>query len=89
MKFKRRDTSFCYDCMEPVDNAEHAFFKCDRWWRLRRELEIRMNKEITLETMVKTMLESKKNWEEVTKYVVHVLKTREEDERQRKRHQQQ
>ncbi|KAL4083898.1 hypothetical protein QTP88_029214 [Uroleucon formosanum] len=87
-KFKRRDTSVCYDCREPVDSAEHAFFDCDRWWKLRRELEVKTNKDFTPETAVKTILESKKNWDKVTGYVVHVLKTREEDERQRKRHQQ-
>ncbi|XP_025195104.1 uncharacterized protein LOC112594513 [Melanaphis sacchari] len=70
------------------ENAEHAFFDCDRWWKLRRALEVKTNKDFTPETAVKRMLESKKNWDEVTGYVVHVLKTREEDERQRKRHQQ-
>lgn len=36
--FKKRDTPVCHDCLAPSDNPEHAFFICDRWWRLRREL---------------------------------------------------
>lgn len=84
MTFMRSDTSICYDCMDSVDNAEHALFKCDRWWRLRRELEDRINTEINPETVVKAILKSTKNWRAVTNYVVHVLNIR-EDERQRKR----
>ncbi|XP_050443995.1 uncharacterized protein LOC126847653 [Adelges cooleyi] len=64
---------------------EHAFFECDRWWRLRRELEVKTGKEFTPETAVKTMLESREKWDAVCCYVVNVLKIREEEERQRQR----
>lgn len=86
MRFKRRDTSVCYDCMEPVDSAEHALFKCDRWWRRRRVLEVATDTEFTPETVVTTMLENRGKWDAVCGYVVEVLKTREEEERQRQRH---
>lgn len=39
--------------------------------------------EFTPETVVNTMLESRAKWDAVCGYVVEVLKTREEEERQR------
>ncbi|CAI6376978.1 unnamed protein product [Macrosiphum euphorbiae] len=61
----------------------------DRWWRQRRELEVKTDKEFTPETAVKTMLESREKWDAVCSYVVNVLKIREEEERQRQRVQRQ
>ncbi|XP_025199258.1 uncharacterized protein LOC112597427 [Melanaphis sacchari] len=65
---------------------EHALFICDRWWRRRRALEVATDTEFTPETVVNTMLESRAKWDTVCGYVVEVLKTREEEERQRQRH---
>jgi len=84
-RFKRRDVSVCHDCMAPVDDAEHALFLCDRWWRLRRELEVATDAEFSPETAVKTMLESQEKWDAVCGFVVNVLKTREEEKRKRQR----
>lgn len=82
-RFKRRDISGCYDCLVPLDDPEHAFFVCDRWWTLRRELEVKIGVEFSPATAVKTMLDSKVKWDAVCGYVVHVMKTREKEERHR------
>ncbi|XP_022179480.1 uncharacterized protein LOC111040067 [Myzus persicae] len=44
---------------------EHAFFLCDRWWRLRRELEVKTEVKFFSETAVYTMLESEEKWDAV------------------------
>lgn len=75
----------CHECLAPLDDAEHALFVCDRWWRLCRELEVTTDAEFTPETAVMSMLESQEKWDAVCGFVVKVLKTREEEERQRKR----
>jgi len=46
---------------------------------------VETGREFTPETAVKTMLESREKWDAVCCYVVNVLKTREEEERQRQR----
>lgn len=86
-RFKRRDTPVCHDCLAPSDNPEHAFFICDRWWSLRRELEVTIEEEFNPETAVNIMLKSREKWDAVCGLVIHVLRTREEDERQRQRNQ--
>jgi len=88
-RFKKLDSPVCHDCQAPMDDPEHAFFICDRWWRRRRALEVATDIEFTPETVVNTMLESRAKWDAVCGFVVEVLKTREEEERQRQRHIQQ
>ena len=77
--------SVCHNCMAPVDDAEHALFLCDRWWRLRRKLEVITGAEFSPETVVKLMLENQEKWDAVCGFVINVMKTREEEERQRQR----
>lgn len=60
-------------------------YGCNRWWRLRSELKAATNMEFLPETTVKTMLESREKWNAVCGFIVQVLKTRKEEERQRQR----
>lgn len=82
-KFKKLDNPECYDCKAPMDDAEHAFFSCDRWWRQRRELEARIEAEFTPESAVNQMMENRNHWEAITSFITNVLSTREEEERRR------
>ncbi|CAI6354337.1 unnamed protein product [Macrosiphum euphorbiae] len=75
----------CVDCQAPVDDAEHAFFMCDRWWRQRSDLERNIRRKFTPESAVRSMLESSTNWSAVDSYVNLVLAAREEEERERQR----
>ncbi|CAI6363639.1 unnamed protein product [Macrosiphum euphorbiae] len=84
-RFKKVEQPHCVDCNDPLDNAEHAIFKCDRWWRLRIELEAELSVEFTAETATNTMLKSRRHWEAVAKFVHHILSTREKEERERQR----
>jgi len=29
LRFRKLDVSECHDCLDPTDDAEHAFFVCD------------------------------------------------------------
>jgi hypothetical protein len=77
----------CIDCLAPTDDAEHAFFHCDRWWRRRRELEMKIDGELMPETVIETMLKSPANFSAINDFVNHVLRTREDEERERQRRQ--
>jgi len=58
--------------------ADHTLFKCDRWWRLRRELEVIIGTDMEPDTV---MLQNAGNWKAVKEYTGMVLSTKEEEER--------
>ncbi|CAI6375758.1 unnamed protein product [Macrosiphum euphorbiae] len=39
-RFKKLDNPRCIDCGEPTDDVEHVMFRCGRWERDRRALEV-------------------------------------------------
>lgn len=80
-RFKKLDDPRCHDCHAVVDNAEHAFFDCDRWWRKRRELEVTIRRSIIPEMVVNNMFENRRNWDEICGFIDHILCTIEEEER--------
>lgn len=80
-KFKKRHTAECVDCKAAMDDAEHTLFRCDRWWRVRRELEATLGGPMEPDTIIQYMLESKDKWEAVRKFVHGILSTKEEEER--------
>lgn len=84
-KIQKVETAECVDCGAVMDNAEHVFFSCDRWWRQRRELEGSINNDFTPQTFCGVMLESIHNWLAVSKYVDLILAIREKEERERQR----
>lgn len=84
-RFKRKDDPKCVDCLAPRDDAEHAIFRCDRWWKQRRELEVRIDRAFEPEAVVDAMLASQENWNAVGDFVNHILSRREEEERARQR----
>lgn len=84
-RIRKLDSPSCVDCLAPVDDAEHAFFLCDRWWRRRMELKTALNGPFTPETVVGKMMESRSNWMAVEQFVKEVLTKREAEERERQR----
>ncbi|XP_060881917.1 uncharacterized protein LOC132953542 [Metopolophium dirhodum] len=84
-RIRKLDNPRCVDCLAPVDDAEHAFFLCDRWWRRRMELKAAINDPFTPETVVGKMMESRSNWTAVERFVKEVLTKKEAEERERQR----
>lgn len=80
-RFKRRESPKCVDCGENKDDAEHTLFRCGRWWRQRRELEVAIQGDMYPETIVGLMLMNRENWDAVKKFVNTVLSIKEEEER--------
>lgn len=75
----------CVDCFAPRDDAYHEIFHCHRWWRQRRDLEVKMEKALEPEAMVDLMLKNRDNWNVVEEFVSGILSKREEEERARQR----
>jgi len=79
------DVTSCVDCQEAIDDAEHVFFNCDRWWRERRALEVELEQELNPDSIIGCMLKKPSNWEAVSTFVKRVQSTREDEERVRQR----
>jgi len=84
-RIRKLESPACIDCSAPCDDAEHAFFICDRWWRQRRELEAKLEEEFKPESAIEAMLKSSNNFSAINAFVDNVLKTRENEERERQR----
>lgn len=83
--FRKVDVPVCVYCQAPVDDAQHTFFACNRWWRQIRELEVAINGQFTPESAVGKMLESSVNWLSMDTFVNVILSAREAEERERQR----
>lgn len=84
-KYKRREDPACVDCGTAMDDAEHTLFKCDRWWRERRKLEVAIGADMVPDTIVKKMLGERASWKAVKTFVGIALPRKEEEERQKQR----
>ncbi|KAJ8911986.1 hypothetical protein NQ315_003268 [Exocentrus adspersus] len=72
----------CYYC-DATDSPSHALFACERWSlrRTRVEMELKLEQELTPDTCIYSMCQSREKWEIVHTYFKHVMKSRETDER--------
>lgn len=84
-RFKKLADPRCVDCQAPTDDAEHAIFCCDRWWRERRSLEVEIGGEFKADTVVEMMLGCATKWETIRIFVEKILSSREEEERNRQK----
>lgn len=84
-RFKRRQSPVCVDCGAEEDDAEHTVFRCDRWWRPRRELEDMLGGQMEPDNIIGQMLETREKWRAVKQFVGKVLGTKEEEERTQQR----
>lgn len=60
-RFWKLEASICVDCHYPIDDAEHVFFVCGRWWRERRALEVELKEDMNPETIIGRMLKKRSN----------------------------
>jgi len=81
LRFKKRENAVCMYCDYPNDDVEHTFIRCGRWWQERSILEVELGRELTPEMMVECMLQSKKKWDRVVKFITAVVTRKEVDER--------
>lgn len=59
-RFKRFADLKCVYCQFSNGDAEHAIFKCNRWWSVRKTLEEDIGMLFEPETIVEAMLECKR-----------------------------
>ncbi|KAL1448257.1 hypothetical protein WDU94_012354 [Cyamophila willieti] len=83
-RFGIENTPRCWFC-QAVDDAEHTFFQCERWVRVRRETEEMVRRVLTPQNMIQVMMESRENWGAIERMARLIMTEKEEEERRRKR----
>ena len=79
-KYKRRASPDCVYCgME--DTPSHTLFECGRWDEVRQRCPNRVD--LTVERMVRAMLESRHAWGQISRTIVEILRKKEEEDQQR------
>lgn len=78
----KTETNECTHCAE-VDNPEHAIFDCQRWAEERGQLlqQLGLNR-ISPEELIDLMLENEETWETCYRFVLSIIKEKEEEGRQ-------
>lgn len=79
----RVESPECLSCGDPEDDAEHTFFRCGRWARKLTEHEAAVGEDVTPQTIIPIMLNSREKWAAVERYIKKILITKEEEEFQR------
>lgn len=84
-RFKKIDSPSCVFCEGEEDTAYHTVFECMRWDQSREELEVQLTERLTVDNMVKIMLETEEKWKIVTRYLTKIMKEKIEIERRTQR----
>lgn len=82
----KTDSPICSQCETTEDSAEHTLQVCERWQEERRVLVSSLGLEeeqLNLEGLIKAMLEGRDKWNAGIGFAGKVMRTKEEEERQR------
>ncbi|KAH8362660.1 hypothetical protein KR084_001845, partial [Drosophila pseudotakahashii] len=84
-RFGKDTEDGCPECGSGIpEDASHVIFECRRFEFQRLRLEEATRWRVTAENLVHIMLSSKRNWEEVSKYIAEVMKALRQAERARR-----
>ncbi|KAF0733002.1 Reverse transcriptase domain-containing protein [Aphis craccivora] len=83
-RFDKLESSECWFCGNPIDDAAHTLFVCDAWRQKRRQVETPLHTVLNAGNLVQTMLASKANWDMVSNMLQDIIKSKEAEEQRRK-----
>lgn len=75
----KRQSDVCVYCPER-DDAEHTLFRCRRWDNERADMERRLGRGVTADSLAEEMLTSMEKWQVVAEYAKKVIGRKEADE---------
>ena len=68
----------CIYCPGVLDDAEHTFFRCQRWERPRLEAMNRLGA-LSVDSVCEKMLEGEDIWDCMSRFVQGILRTKKSD----------
>lgn len=73
----------CHHCGEPEDTAQHTLELCPEWAEKRRVLQEVIGADLSLQSVIRGMLDSEEKWAAVASFCEDVLTRKEVAERER------
>lgn len=73
-RFNIRQSESCDFCNDPVDDAKHTLFACQRWQTYREEMNTETGIEVQPENMVSLMVESEEKWRSIETFIVRTMR---------------
>ncbi|KMQ90528.1 reverse transcriptase [Lasius niger] len=84
-KIKKRETPSCFHCNADVDTVDHTLRQCPTWEKDRTQMRINLrlaeDENLTLETVVKRILQDCVHWYAFSQFAAKVIKEKEDEER--------
>jgi len=84
-RFGKLNSSECWYCGHPVDDAKHTIFVCDAWESKRSRVNTLYATTITPSNFANYMLQSEEFWTIGATFINEVLRKKEEEERRRQK----
>jgi len=88
-RINKSEAPACRHCSSLDDTLEHTIADCPAWddrrFEFIRKLRIDNANRLTITLIMDKILEKKENWSAFIKFASSILKTKEEEERQRER----
>ena len=79
-RFRRVEDAVCVYCSAPRDTAEHTIFECPKWENRRTMLQIQLGRRLGPDEIIQEMLKGTRKWEQVSTYIVDIMKEKEKEE---------
>lgn len=86
-KIGKSETAKYQHCPSPRDTAQHTIEICMAWETERRALRRRIRGSLTLENVVKEILQTEDKWKAFSDFCTAMMRKKEEEERRREREQ--
>lgn len=77
-KIGKAETAECIYGDAPIDDADHTFFKCERWTAERKAIEDRLGP-LKADNIIQKMVESAESWQLIDTYVERILRAKKFD----------
>ncbi|EFA13092.1 hypothetical protein TcasGA2_TC012961 [Tribolium castaneum] len=81
-KIGKRASADCRYCGEGTENTPlHTIVECPKWEQRRRKLqEIVINKDMKMEDITNVLINSSKEWKEISKFLESIMEEKSKDE---------
>lgn len=83
-RINREETNVCFHCGQEIDTAQHTLSECTAWHTERSELCQIVGPDLTIASVIRSMLSSEDKWNAVRRYCDTVMSQKEEAERIRR-----
>ncbi|KAI4473466.1 hypothetical protein M0802_016102 [Mischocyttarus mexicanus] len=82
---RRLESSRCFHCDEPYDDADHTLTACSCWTEQRGVLQSAIGRDVSLSSIVGWAVRDPEGWRAFAQFAGEVMRAKEDEERRRER----